>query len=67
MDADTMNRLTPTILRRLQDTKASIADILHVRIDNAAALIIAQREEIERLRNGTNDHSPTRGTQPQPE
>lgn len=59
MDAKTMDRLTPAILRRLKDAKASCPVTVYVKLDDAAKLIEAQAKEIERLRNGTNDNHTT--------
>lgn len=50
IEPKTLERLTPAIVRRLREAKPSIADILHVRIDDAINLIQEQAKEIERLK-----------------
>lgn len=50
IEPKTLERITPAVVRRLREAKASIADILHVRIDDAVKLIEEQAKEIERLR-----------------
>lgn len=66
MDAKTMDRLRPAILRRLKEAKASCPVTVHVKLNDAAKLIEEQAAEIARLRNGTTNHHPTGGTLPQP-
>lgn len=57
IEPKTLERITPAVVRRLREAKASIAEILHVRIEDAAKLIKeqsdvieAQAKEIERLK-----------------
>lgn len=50
IEPKTLERITPAVVRRLREAKASIADILHVRIDDAVKLIEEQAKEIERLK-----------------
>ena len=57
IEPQTLERITPAVVRRLREAKASIVEILHVRIEDAAKLIKeqsdvieAQAEEIKRLK-----------------
>jgi len=52
IDPQTLDRIRP-VVRRLRETKPSIAEILHVRIDAAIKLIEEQAEEITRLKAET--------------
>lgn len=50
IEPKTLERITPAILRRLKDAKASCPVTVHVKLDDAAKLIEEQAEEIKRLK-----------------
>lgn len=58
IDPQTLDRIRP-VVRRLRETKPSIAEILHVRIDAAIKLIEEQAEEITRLKAETRHQAAT--------
>jgi len=47
IDPQNIDRRRPAVVRRLREAKASVAEILHVRIDDAIELIEKQAKEIE--------------------
>lgn len=50
IEPQTLERITPAILRRLRDAMASCPVTVHVKLEDAAKLIEEQAKEIERLR-----------------
>ncbi len=50
IEPKTLERITPAIVRRLREAKASCPVTVHVKLEDAAKLIEEQAKEIERLR-----------------